>query len=343
MKRYLIGGAVALAFATTSLSAAPIHSQIPDAGLGAHEGVQIWLARGNEGKGGGNARKPVKAGKGNGKSEAKAGKVAADKGNGRPEHAGGPKPRTNGNDKGAGRARNGKGPDQGRRAFGAAERDEIVARLVATPAPAGRDMAAILGAAALAFATPRLLVADTPDPDLITYVNCPPGLARKDPPCVPPGQAKKGVTYDEWASYDRDRYDAIWLERRGEWLEREPGFDPDPDFLLLQSDQIATLYGLAPAPEGQRYGLIDGLPVLLDDDDYLSLLRINQIARVPDPAAGVPIAPTAALTQPDLIRLYRLPDPGPDQNYAVLNGQIVQLSDSAYDVLQMIRVARAVL
>ncbi len=26
------------------------------------------------------------------------------------------------------------------------------------------------------------------------FANCPPGLAKKNPPCVPPGQAKKGVT-----------------------------------------------------------------------------------------------------------------------------------------------------
>ena len=26
------------------------------------------------------------------------------------------------------------------------------------------------------------------------FANCPPGLAKKDPPCVPPGLAKKGVT-----------------------------------------------------------------------------------------------------------------------------------------------------
>ena len=30
-------------------------------------------------------------------------------------------------------------------------------------------------------------------------VNCPPGLAKKDPPCIPPGQAKKLVTPDEAA------------------------------------------------------------------------------------------------------------------------------------------------
>ena len=85
------------------------------------------------------------------------------------------------------------------------------------------------------------------------------------------------------------------------------------------------------------------MPVLLDDDDYRSLLLVNQMARVPDLPAGMPIAPTAALTQSDLINLYRLPQPGPDQSYAVLNGQLVQLDNSDYELLQMLRVARAVL
>jgi len=84
------------------------------------------------------------------------------------------------------------------------------------------------------------------------------------------------------------------------------------------------------------------MPVLLDDDDYTSLMVVNQLAQVPN-LGGVPIAPTAALTQDELISLYRLPQPGPDQSYAVLNGQLVQLDNSEYDLLQMLRVARAVL
>ena len=32
------------------------------------------------------------------------------------------------------------------------------------------------------------------DGDWADLQSCPPGLAKKDPPCVPPGQAKKGVT-----------------------------------------------------------------------------------------------------------------------------------------------------
>ena len=38
-----------------------------------------------------------------------------------------------------------------------------------------------------------------------------------------------------------------------------------------------------------------------------------------------------------------LPQLGADENYAVVNGQLVQLNDSEYELLQMIRIARAVL
>ena len=219
----------------------------------------------------------------------------------------------------------------------------MVSRILSTPAPDGRDMTRVLAATGLALATPQLAIADIPETELITYSNCPPGLAKKTPPCVPPGLAKNGVTYDEWASYDQDRYDSIWVDRRDAWLGSGFDIDPNPDLLLLQSDQVATLFDLAPAPRGQRYALIDGMPVLLDDDDYRSLLLVNQMARVPDLPAGMPIAPTAALTQSDLINLYRLPQPGADQSYAVLNGQIVQLDNSDYELLQMLRIARAVL
>ncbi|WP_240769016.1 hypothetical protein [Paracoccus liaowanqingii] len=142
---------------------------------------------------------------------------------------------------------------------------------------------------------------------------------------------------------DQDRYDTIWVEHRDEWLSSQAEVDPDPELLLLQSDQIATLFDLDPAPEGQRYALIDGLPVLLDQKDYTSLLLVNQIADVPELVAGAQIAPTAALTQDELINLYRLPQLGDNENYAVVNGQLVRLNDPNYELLQMIRIARAVL
>ena len=76
---------------------------------------------------------------------------------------------------------------------------------------------------------------------------------------------------------------------------------------------------------------------------YDALLLVNQMAQVPDLPAGAPIAPTAALTQDELASVYRLPQLGDDENYAVVNGQVVRLNDRNYELLQMIRVARAIL
>lgn len=349
MNKLFISSAVALALTSTHLAAGTVDTQADIARFGMEHRDHIWLAQGNNGNGHGNDKAPRKghghAGKGNpGNGNAKAGKGNDDaaKGNRKPEHAGGPKFKTNGKGVGHASRGNSKGGRE-RRPFTAAERGEAVSRLISTPAPTGRDMKRVLSATALALVTPQLVVADIPEDELITYRNCPPGLARKDPPCVPPGLADKGVTYDEWASYDQEEYDTLWVERRNDWISSEAGADPNPELLLLQSDQIATLFDLDPAPEGKRYGLIDGMPVLLGQKDYDALLLVNQMAQVPDLVPGTPIAPTAALTQDDLVDIYRLPQLGENENYAVVNGQVVRLNDTNYELLQMLRVARAVL
>lgn len=223
----------------------------------------------------------------------------------------------------------------------AQDRETVVTRLLNTPAPEGRDMAVILGAAALALAAPELNAAALPEDELITYRNCPPGLAKKDPPCVPPGLAKQGVNYEQWASYSDDELDTLLRERREPYLEADPL--TERELLLLESNQIAQLYNLDAAPDGHRYALIDGQPVLLSNEDHTALLRINELARVPTIGSGINVAPTAALTQADLINLYRLAEPEEGYNYAVLNGQVISLQDSAYETLQLIRIARAVL
>ncbi len=334
MNKFLIGGALAVALTSTTLSASPMHKPGETAGIGATGGEQIWLAQGN-GKGNGNGPKKI----------LKKGKADKAKGpKAKPEQAKGPKAKDKDKPGDVEQASNGKGKgNKARKVYSADERDDVVARIVSTPAPAGRDMLGVLGATGLVLVGRDVVITDVTDDELLTYRNCPPGLAKKDPPCVPPGLAKKGVTYEEWASYDGDRYDEIWRERRDEWLDSEFDFDPDPELLLLRSDQVATLFGLDAAPEGQRYALIDGLPVLLDDEDYNALLLVNEIAQVADLTDGLQIAPTAALTQDELISLYRLPALGADENYAVLNGQLLRLNDSEYEMLQMIRIARAVL
>ena len=299
----------------------------------------IWLAQGNSGKG--NGTKGAKTGKAKGKVDKakKTGKpdkgAKNDRGNSAQQADRSTRPpNANKPDK----TQNMKG---GRRALTDERRNASTDRLLATPAPDGRDMTKLLGAAALGFLGSDVVFADIPENQLYTYRNCPPGLAKKDPPCVPPGLAKQGVGYEEWISYDDDRLNDLWLDRRRQVLDTDQ--QPEDDLLLLRSDQIATLYGLDPAPGGQRYALIDGVPVLLDDEDYRSLLIVNQLAQVPQIGPGTRIAPTAALTQSELSRLYGLPTPQADQNYSVVNGQVVQLTDSQYETLQLIRIARAIL
>jgi hypothetical protein len=220
------------------------------------------------------------------------------------------------------------------------DRARLSDEILRVQAPKGRDMTVLLGAVPLTLLGSEVVFSDVPDDQVLTYRNCPPGLAKKDPPCVPPGLAKKGVTYDEWVAYDDDRLDKIYLEQREEYLDRDVVLDDDT--LLLSSDQIASLYGLRPAPSGKRYALIDGQPVVLTDEDYTSLLRINDLARVENLPEGLRIAPTAALTQNELRQTYKLPELEPGYNYAVVNGELVTLQDSAFETLQLIRIARAI-
>ena len=95
-----------------------------------------------------------------------------------------------------------------------------------------------------------------PDAAFADSKGCPPGLAKKNPPCVPPGQANKGVTTEQWLNRDRigdvvDRDDLIFLD----------------DYLR---------YDLPPLPYGQRYAVIDDRIVVIDPESYqiLQLIRV---------------------------------------------------------------------
>lgn len=85
--------------------------------------------------------------------------------------------------------------------------------------------------------------------------KCPPGLAKKNPPCVPPGQAKKGVTSGEWLGHSTV----------GDVTNRDDLFFLD-DFVR---------YDLRPLPYGQRYAVVDGQIVVIDRESYqiLQLIR----------------------------------------------------------------------
>lgn len=92
--------------------------------------------------------------------------------------------------------------------------------------------------------------------------KCPPGLAKKNPPCVPPGQAKKGATSAEWL--DRDH--AGDIVHQGE--------------LIFLDDFVR--YDLKPLPYGQRYALVDDQIVVIDRDSYKVLRLIRAFTALVD-------------------------------------------------------------
>lgn len=79
-------------------------------------------------------------------------------------------------------------------------------------------------------------------PAMAKNKSCPPGLAKKSPPCVPPGQARK----------------------RGYHLHRGDRID-DRDYRWLRYPDD---YGLPRLPRGQRYYVVDGNIYRVDQETY---------------------------------------------------------------------------
>lgn len=77
---------------------------------------------------------------------------------------------------------------------------------------------------------------------------CPPGLAKKDPACTPPGQAKKAGV----------RVGAV--------------YDPADVHIV----RMPGLYGLGPRVPGSQYAIIGNQLVRIDPDTYkvLSIIRL---------------------------------------------------------------------
>jgi hypothetical protein len=90
---------------------------------------------------------------------------------------------------------------------------------------------------------------------------CPPGLAKKDPPCVPPGQARKrgGGGGDHDHGGDNAADDVYLVDRR--------------DIVFIDD---YPQYDLPALPDGQRYALIDGEIVVIDEESY-EILQIIQL------------------------------------------------------------------
>ena len=105
-------------------------------------------------------------------------------------------------------------------------------------------------------------------PALAKSKNCPPGLQKKTPACVPPGLAKKGVTAEEWQGkrendddYAERDDDYDW--RRGDRISR------DRYVILDEGDRVIF--------DGQEYVVIDtdNGTILRRDDDFYRLPRYD--------------------------------------------------------------------
>lgn len=82
--------------------------------------------------------------------------------------------------------------------------------------------------------------------------HCPPGLAKKAVPCVPPGQARKATRPWEAGDYlDDGDYHIVTYPRR---------------------------YGLPPLPAGQHYMIVGNRLMVVNDNNYqiLSILQAVQ-------------------------------------------------------------------
>jgi hypothetical protein len=108
-------------------------------------------------------------------------------------------------------------------------------------------------AASILMAMGLVLAAPVLHPEGGMALACPPGLAKKDPPCIPPGQARRGGGDDHVVHGGRyaDRDDLIYLD----------------DY---------PRYGLPGLPYGQRYAVVDDQIVVIDAETYevLQLIRL---------------------------------------------------------------------
>ena len=98
--------------------------------------------------------------------------------------------------------------------------------------------------------------AATATPALAKGNHCPPGLAKKSVPCVPPGQLGKSARH--WSEGDHfDRDDAHWITR------------PDR-------------YGLPPLPAGQRYVVMGNQIYVVNEATYQIVTALNIIGGLLD-------------------------------------------------------------
>ncbi len=175
-------------------------------------------------------------------------------------------------------------------------------------------------------------------------LNCPPGLAKKDPPCVPPGLARQGVTTQEYLNIDDDEWEEITADNPELADDDDDEADRDDDTPTgpLNDEEVAEVFDLDPPPPGQSYGVIDGKVVLLDPEEALILEQVKIISTPVQPGNDINVVPDVALDQDQLIAIYDLPPAPPGSSYAVIDGEIYAVPAETFGLLQIIQIATAI-
>ena len=175
-------------------------------------------------------------------------------------------------------------------------------------------------------------------------LHCPPGLAKKDPACVPPGLARQGVTTQDHLGIDDDDWEEITAENPELADDDDTPVTNDEDVPTgpLTSAEIAEVFDLDPPPPGQTYGVVDGQVVALDPEEALILEQVKIVSTPVQPGNGAGVVPDVTLDQQQLVAIYDLPEPAPDTSYAVIDGAIYAVPTETYGLLQLIQTATAV-
>lgn len=94
--------------------------------------------------------------------------------------------------------------------------------------------------------------------------GCPPGLAGREPACVPPGLAAQGVTTADWIGDVTDLY------VEGDVIAGE-------DFFIIGNPDDLRLPELE---DGLQYAVIDDTIIVVDDATYTILSLVRAVAPV---------------------------------------------------------------
>lgn len=99
---------------------------------------------------------------------------------------------------------------------------------------------------------------------------CAPGLASRSTPCVPPGQAARGVTTEQWIGAPTEGYAA------GQSIA-------DEDYgIIANTDQLGLDTSIL--PEGQSYALVGDTIVVVDDAG--TIVSVVRRAAIPGRSNG---------------------------------------------------------